>query len=127
MPKGMGQTTHAIVAVDYFTKWAEAEPLASITTAKVQSFVWKNIVCRFGIPHTIITDNGRQFDCKKFHDFCSALEINLRFFSPAHPQANGQFEALNKLLKRALKKKLGAKKGAWSKLLPEVLWPYHCT
>lgn len=126
-PKGKGQTTHAIVAVDYFTKWAKAEPLATITATKVQSFVWKNIICRFGIPHTIITDNGKQFDCTKFRDFCSGLNIDLRFSSPAHPQANGQVEAVNKLLKRALKKKLGAKKGASSELLPEVLWAYHCT
>ncbi|CAL9025322.1 unnamed protein product, partial [Prunus brigantina] len=46
MPKGKGQTTHAIVAVDYFTKWAEAKPLATITSAKVQSFVWRNIKTR---------------------------------------------------------------------------------
>ncbi|VVA39045.1 PREDICTED: rve domain-containing, partial [Prunus dulcis] len=44
-----------------------------------------------------------------------------------HPQANNQVEAVNKLLKRTLKKELEAKKGAWSKLLPEVLWAYRCT
>ncbi|CAL8162194.1 unnamed protein product [Prunus armeniaca] len=112
MPKGKWQTTHAVVAVDYFTKWAEAEQLATITAVKVQSFIWKNIVCHFGIPHTLITDNGKQFDCKKIHDFCSDLKINLRFSSPMHPQANGQVEAMNKLLKRTLKKNLGAKKVA---------------
>ncbi|CAL9004778.1 unnamed protein product [Prunus brigantina] len=100
MPKGKRKTTHAIVAVDYFTKWAEAEPLATITSTKVQSFVWRHIVCRFGIPHTLITDNGKQFDCNGFRTFCSNLKINLRFSSPAHPQANGQVEAVNKLLKR---------------------------
>ncbi|XP_021827212.1 uncharacterized protein LOC110767855 [Prunus avium] len=127
MPKGKGQTKFAIVAVDYFTKWAEAEPLATITTTQVQSFVWKNLICRFGIPHSIITDNGRQFDNAKFKAFCSGLNINLRFSSPAHPQANGQVEAVNKIIKRTIKKKLGAKKGNWPELLPEVLWAYRCT
>lgn len=59
--------------------------------------------------------------------FGSDLKINLHFSSLAHPQANGQVEADNKLLKHTLKKKLGTKKGTWSKLLPEVLWAYHCT
>ena len=50
------------IAIDYFTKWVEAKALATITEAKVQNFVWKNIVYRFGIPITIVSDNDRQFD-----------------------------------------------------------------
>jgi len=48
-----------LVAIDYFTKWVEAEALVMIIEATVQNFVWKNIVCRFGIPKTIISDNGQ--------------------------------------------------------------------
>jgi len=56
---GKGQVKFLIVAVDYFTKWIEAKPLTTITTQQVQQFVWKDIICRYGVPHTIITDNGR--------------------------------------------------------------------
>ena len=56
-----GQTKHLLVVVGYFTEWIEPEPLASISAKTVQSFVWKNIVCWFGVSHTIISDNGRQF------------------------------------------------------------------
>ena len=59
------------VVVDYFTKWAEAEPLASITTKKVLDFVVKNIICRFGLPAKIVSDNGNQFDSDVFTDFCA--------------------------------------------------------
>ena len=52
-----GQTKHLLVTVDYFTKWIEAEPLASISAKNVQNFVWKNIVCRFGVLNIIISDN----------------------------------------------------------------------
>nr|ABA96443.2 retrotransposon protein, putative, Ty3-gypsy subclass [Oryza sativa Japonica Group] len=52
----------AIVAIEYFSRWIEAEPLGPITSAAVQKFVWKNIVCRFGVPKEFITDNGKQFD-----------------------------------------------------------------
>ena len=51
-----------LVAIDYFTKWVEAKALSTITKAKIQSFMWRNIICRFSIPRTIILDNGRQFD-----------------------------------------------------------------
>ena len=59
LPLGKGQVKFLLVAIDYFTKWVEAEALATITEAKIQSFVWKNIICRFRIPMTIISDNGR--------------------------------------------------------------------
>ena len=64
-----------LVVIDYFTKWVKAEALATIIEIKVQNFVWKNIVCRFGIPRTIISDNDHQFDSQGFKSFCSSLEI----------------------------------------------------
>ena len=85
----MGQVKYAVVAVDYFTKWAEAEPLATITEKKVTDFVWRSIICRFGVPHTIITDNGKQFDNANFREFCSNLGIKVSYASPTHPQTNG--------------------------------------
>ncbi|KAI5352183.1 hypothetical protein L3X38_005074 [Prunus dulcis] len=121
MPEGKGQVKYAVVAVDYFTKWAEAEALATITAARIESFVWQSIVCRFGIPNSIVTDNGRQFDNAKFKQFCFNLKIRLCFASPAHPQSNGQVEAVNKIIKKTLKTKLDKAKGCWPELLPEVL------
>lgn len=63
--KGVGQVKFLIVAVDYFTKWFEAEVLAKITTSNVIKFFKKNILSRFGIPHFVLTDNGTQFVEKK--------------------------------------------------------------
>ena len=48
-----------IIAIDYFIKWVEAEPVTMITEAKVTRFAWKNIICRFGVLHAIISDNGK--------------------------------------------------------------------
>jgi len=56
-----GQTKFLLVKVDYFTKWIKVEALASISTKNIQNFVWRSIVCWFGVSHTIITDNDRQF------------------------------------------------------------------
>ena len=53
------QLRFLIAAIDYFTKWVEAEPVMTIMKAKVTSFVWKNIICRFGDPYVIISDNRK--------------------------------------------------------------------
>ncbi|GJX68019.1 reverse transcriptase domain-containing protein [Tanacetum coccineum] len=60
-PEGPGKVKFLIVAIDYFTKWIEAKPVAAITGAQIKKFVWDNIVCRFGLPGEIISDNGKQF------------------------------------------------------------------
>jgi hypothetical protein len=55
-----------VVAVDYFTKWAEAEALAKITAENVRNFLWKSVVCIHGIPYIFVIDNAAQFDCESF-------------------------------------------------------------
>ncbi|KAK0593858.1 hypothetical protein LWI29_035065 [Acer saccharum] len=127
MPTATGGAKHAIVAVDYFTKWVEAEPLVHITEANTISFVKKNILYIFGIPNTIITNNGTQFDGRKFRELCDKYGINNYYASPAHPQTNGQTEAVNKIIKHNLKAKLATKKGSWADKLPQVLWAYRTT
>ena len=62
----------------------------------MQKFIWRNIITRFGIPHAIIFDNGRQFDTSKLTDYLSNLGCQARFTTVAYPQTNGQTEAANK-------------------------------
>ena len=127
LPIGKGQCKFIIVAVDYFTKWAEAEPLATITEQKIRNFVWRAIICRFGIPRALVSDNGKQFYNAKFRDFCAELGIKNYYSSPAHLQSNGQAKVTIKTLKAALKTKLEDLKGNWVEYLPEVLWAYRTT
>ena len=75
LPQGKKHVKFLLVAIDYFTKWVEAEALSTIMGAKIRSFVWKNIVCRFGIPRMIVSDNGHQFYNQEFKSFCSELKI----------------------------------------------------
>ena len=84
-------------------------------------FVWKNIVTRFGIPHTLILNNGLQFDSKAFRRYYCDLGINNRYSTPAYPQGNGQAEAVNKVIVSGLKKRLDDAKGKWVEELPHVL------
>nr|XP_023894190.1 uncharacterized protein LOC112006122 [Quercus suber]XP_023925873.1 uncharacterized protein LOC112037295 [Quercus suber] len=89
LPLGKGKVKFLLIAIDYFTKWVEVEALATITEARIRGFVWKNIICKFEIPRTIISDNGQQFDSQGFKDFCSDLGIKNQFSSLGHPQAKG--------------------------------------
>ena len=103
LPRGKKQVKFLVIAIDFFTKWVEAKPLAVIMEAKIQHFVWKSLVCQFGIPQVIISDNGRQFDSRKFRDFCKELGIRNHYSSLGHPQANGQIEVTNRTLLKLIK------------------------
>ena len=127
LPKAKGGVMYAVVAVDYFTKWAEAAPLATITTKKIKDFVFNSIVCRFGIPYKLISDNGKQFDSKELRGLCDDLGIKKDFAVVYHPQSNGQTEAVNKIIKHTLKTKLEDSKGNWPEELTMVLWSYNTT
>ena len=74
-----------LVGTNYFTKWIEVEPLANIRDMDAKRFVWKNIVTQFGIPYTLISDNGLQFDSKAFRWYCCDLGIMNRYSTPAYP------------------------------------------
>ncbi|KAG1370970.1 Rve domain-containing protein [Cocos nucifera] len=91
-PMASGQQKFLLVTIDYFTKWVKAEPLTKITEAKVQDFIWKSVICRFGLPQTIIIDNGRQFAGVRFVKFCEGLNIFHHFTSVAHSQAMGKLK-----------------------------------
>ncbi|XP_015944154.1 uncharacterized protein LOC107469288 [Arachis duranensis] len=97
-PIAPGQVKFLLVSIDYFSKWIEAQPLARITAEKAQSFIWKNIICRFRIPREIITDNGRQFTDNKLGSFLNNFNIQHYFSSVEHPQTNGQAEAANRVI-----------------------------
>ncbi|XP_072084713.1 uncharacterized protein [Arachis hypogaea] len=126
-PTAPRQMKYLVVAIDYFSKWIEAHPLAKITSSQMISFVWKSIICRFGVPGHIITDNGRQFTDHSFKEFLQNLKIKQHFSSVEHPQSNGLAEAANKVVLQALRKKLDDAKGLWAELVPEVLWAYNTT
>nr|GFA00217.1 reverse transcriptase domain-containing protein [Tanacetum cinerariifolium] len=96
--EGPGKVKFLIVAMDYFTKWIEAKAVATITGRQVKKFVWDNIVCRFGIPGEIISDNGKQFANNPFKDWCDKLNITQHFASVKHPQSNGLVERANRSL-----------------------------
>jgi transposase InsO family protein len=116
--KAQGGYTHVLVAIDKFTKWIEFKPIASLTSAKAVEFI-QDIIFRFGIPNSIITNLGSNFTSSEFFDFCEQKNIQIKYASVAHPRANG-------MILEALRKKVFDKNekfaGKWIRELPYVVW-----
>ncbi|GJU71406.1 putative ribonuclease H-like domain-containing protein [Tanacetum coccineum] len=96
--EGPGKVKILIMAMDYFIKWIEAKPLTTITGNQIKNFLWDNIVCRFGLPGKIISNNGKQFWDNPFKDWCKKLCIHQHFASVKHSQTNGLIEELSHVL-----------------------------
>nr|GEV39821.1 reverse transcriptase domain-containing protein [Tanacetum cinerariifolium] len=120
-----GKVKFLIVAVDYFTKWIEAKPVATITGSQVKKFVWDNIVCRFGLLGEILSDNIKQFTDYPFKDWCEKLNIKQMFASVRHPQTNGQVEKVNRSLGEGIKARLGEDNRKWVEEVSHVLWAHR--
>ncbi|XP_048489920.1 uncharacterized protein LOC104899029 [Beta vulgaris subsp. vulgaris] len=104
-PIAAGQKKFIIVVVDYFTKWVEPEAMRGITTNDVKGF----------------------FETPKLRQWFADQGIKVHFFAVAHPQANWQVEAFNKILSAGIKKKLDNARGLWVEELQLVLWSIRTT
>jgi ribonuclease HI/transposase InsO family protein len=126
-PRGF---THLLVAIDKFSKWIEVRPLNSIRSEQAVAF-FTNIIHCFGVPNSIITDNGTQFTGRKFLDFCEDHHIRVDWAIVAHPMTNGQVERANGMILQGLKPRiynnLNKFDRRWMKELPSVVWSLRTT
>jgi transposase InsO family protein len=128
LPPAQGNFKYVVVAVEYFPKWIEAKPLATITLATVQKFFWQNIVCRFGVPKAIIVDNGTQFDAETFKDLCDRIGIKIHFASVRHTKSNGLVERANGIIMIGIMKLIfNQPRGKWLDELIKVVWSHNTT
>nr|XP_016470006.1 PREDICTED: uncharacterized protein K02A2.6-like [Nicotiana tabacum] len=136
-----GELLHSVTSPWPFIKWGmdivgplpagrgkvEAGAYKQIREQEVIAFIWKNLICRFGIPKEICCDNGPQFVGKKTTEFFKKWHIKQILSMPYHPASNGQAESANKVILNILNKKFEDAKGLWPELLLEVLWAYRTT
>ncbi|XP_059630010.1 uncharacterized protein LOC132272971 [Cornus florida] len=124
LPKTVEKKEYVLLATDYFTKWVEAEAYISVTYEQVKSFLWNNIICRFGVSNVIMMDNGPNLDNRNTRKFFAKHGIRQKLATVSHPQGNGQAEITNRTIFSCLKKKLEKLKSKWYENLPQVLWAY---
>jgi hypothetical protein len=105
LQEGAQGLTHLLIAVDKFTKWVEAKPQAKIGSKQATYFI-QDIIFRFGVPNSIITNNVTQFTGEKFLDFCDDNNIRVDSAIVAHPHTNRQVECANGMILHSLKPRI---------------------
>ncbi|GKV34732.1 hypothetical protein SLEP1_g43078 [Rubroshorea leprosula] len=116
-PKASNGHQFILVAIDYFTKWVEATSYASVTKKVVTRFIKKEIICRYGQPEAIITDNASNLNNDMMSALCKQFKIKHLNSSPYRPKMNGAVEAANKNIKKILAKMTVTYKD-WHEMLP---------
>ena len=96
---------YLLVMVDKFTKWIEAKPVKTAESGPVIDFL-SGVVHRYGVPHSIITDNGSNFTADEVKTWCGKMGIKLDYASVYHSHTNGQVERENGLIMTGIKPRL---------------------
>eukprot|EP00253_Pinus_taeda_P003608 PITA_03608 len=124
-PTSAGGHGYIIVTIDYFTKWVEAMPTLNNSGETTALFFFNHVDSRFGIPQAIVTDHGSYFYNHMMVELAAKLGLSHDSSTPYYLQANGQVEAINKVLKRMLQRMIGVHKRSWHLILYLALWAYQ--
>jgi hypothetical protein len=116
---------YIVVAVDYFTKWAESMPTFNNTIDTATRFFFNCVISLFGVPLKLVVDHGKHFENDIFVKLSSRLGFSHEFDSPYYPQSNKQVEAINKVLKTILQCTVNKHQTNLHHMLFSTLWDYH--
>ena len=120
-PKSSCGHAYILAATDYFSKWAEVVALKEVKKETIVEFIRCNLIFRYGVPHYIITDNGRPFYNKLMDRLCTQFGFKQHNSSMYNATANGLAEAFNKTLCNLLKKLVSKSKRDWHEKVGEAL------
>nr|CAD2204781.1 unnamed protein product [Meloidogyne enterolobii] len=115
---------YIFVGVDSFSKWAIALPIRNQTESTISDIFMKEIICRFGIPSKIVTDQGTQFMSATFQDLANTLKFRHQPTTAYHQSANGMVERFNRTLTDMIATCTDQGKN-WVETLPHVIFAYN--
>ena len=116
---------HILVIGDHFTKWYEAIPLPDQTAITTANALVNHWISRFGYPHSLHIDQGRNFESKLFEQLMQLLELDKTRTTPFHAQSNAVIERMNRTLQNMLAKCVNEEQSNWSQQLPYVTMAYR--
>ncbi|GJT23597.1 reverse transcriptase domain-containing protein [Tanacetum coccineum] len=114
---------YILVAVDYVSKWVEAQALPMNDAHVVVKFL-RSLFARFGVPKALISDRGTQFCNSQLEKALQRYGVTHKLSTAYHPQSNGQTEVTNRAIKRILERSVGYNPKDWSKKLNDALWAF---
>nr|GEX55617.1 hypothetical protein [Tanacetum cinerariifolium] len=115
---------YILVAVDYVSKWAEAQALPTNDARVVVTF-FKKLFCCLGMPKALISDKCTHFCNKKIERTMKIYGVNHLFSTSYHPQTSGQVKNTNRALKRIIEKTVKDNPAIWSRKLDDALWAFR--
>ena len=124
-PVSTRRNRYIILATDYATKWVEARPTRKNDTAMAATFLFEEIMMRFGHPLEIVSDRGTHFLNDVICDITTKYLINHRKTTPYNPKANGLTERANGIIGKVLNKLVAAHKTDWDLKLPSAVHTYN--
>ena len=116
---------HILLIGDHFSKWYEAIPLPDQTASTTATALLENWICRFGCPHGIHSDQGRNFESRLFKSLNQALQVDKTRTTAFRPQSNAVVERMNRTLQSMLAKCVNDEQSTWSQHLPYVMMAYR--
>ena len=123
-PKASNGHRFVFVVINYFTKWVEMTSYASVIKSVVSQFIKKEIICRYGLPKRIISDNALNLNNDMMRDVCTQFKIKHHNSTPYRPKMNGAVEVANKNVKKIISKMTDIYKD-WHEKLPFSLHAYR--
>ncbi|RDY09555.1 Pol polyprotein, partial [Mucuna pruriens] len=103
-PKASNEHRFILVDIDYFTKWVEAASYSTVTRSIMVKFIKRDIICQFGLPAHIITNNDTNLNNKMMIELYEQFKIRHHNSTPYRPKMNGVVEAANKNIKKIIRK-----------------------
>ncbi|MCO5558503.1 hypothetical protein L7F22_012088 [Adiantum nelumboides] len=127
LPRTANEKLYIVVAIDYMTRWVEAQSVAKVNEKTVSKFFYTHICCRFGTPLEIVSDNGPGFRRGRLTKVCEELKISHRHSTPYYPQSNGLVEKANGIIAGIIRKMVESKPKRWDNFLDGAIWAYRTT
>jgi len=117
-----------LVLTDHFTRWADTLAIPNASAPTVARVLDQHVLCYFGLPEQIHTDQGAQFQSQLIKDLCQVWGVNQSRTTPYHPQGNGVVERNNWMLGDAFRSLLlGRSQEEWDIMLPQIMRAYRST
>jgi len=125
LPRTKEGNRYIIVAIDYFTKWPEARAIPDIKAETVAEFIYKEIICRHGVPKEILSDRGTSFVNQVIDKLCENYQTKHRLTSSYRPQTNGMVERFNRTLGKCIARLTSNESKEWDEFVEATLFAYR--